>query len=72
MTCVPINSAGGTAYYNAMACTANFAWANRQVLLHIARDVFMDTLGISPWDLGMHLVYEFIIKKSRFQTNANK
>ncbi len=58
LACTPINSPDGTAYYNAMACAANFAWANRQVLLHNARDVFMRTFHISPRDLGMRMVYD--------------
>ncbi|MGM0452894.1 MAG: RtcB family protein [Thermodesulfobacteriota bacterium] len=58
LACTPIHSPDGTAYYNAMACAANFAWANRQVLLHNARDIFMRTFRISPRDLGMRMVYD--------------
>lgn len=58
LACMPINSAEGKAYYRAMACAANFAWANRQILMHIAADSFMSALGISPRDLSMRLVYD--------------
>ncbi|MCF8024644.1 MAG: RtcB family protein [Desulfobacteraceae bacterium] len=58
LACMPINSAEGKAYYRAMACAANFAWANRQILMHLAGDAFMSALGISPRDLSMRLVYD--------------
>jgi tRNA-splicing ligase RtcB len=41
-----------------MACAANYAWANRQILLHHSRDVFMRVFGISPRDLRMNLLYD--------------
>ena len=41
-----------------MACAANYAWANRQILLHRARETFQQVLGIGPRDLAMHQVYD--------------
>ncbi|MBS3731284.1 MAG: RtcB family protein, partial [Desulfobacterales bacterium] len=70
LACMPINSAGGRAYYNAMACAANFAWANRQVLMHLARDVFMETLDISPRELAMHLVYDVCHNIAKIETHV--
>ncbi len=58
LACALFRSPEGEQYFNAMACAANFAWANRQVLMHMAMDVFMDVLGISPRDLGARLVYD--------------
>ncbi len=40
LACVPIRSTAGERYLAAMAAAANFAWANRQYLLHLARNVF--------------------------------
>jgi tRNA-splicing ligase RtcB len=54
----PIKSPEGEAYFAAMACAANYAWANRQCLMHWTRETFEKTLGISPRDLGMGLVYD--------------
>ena len=42
---------------SAMAAAANYAWVNRQILLHQARQVFMKTLDISPRELGMNQLY---------------
>jgi tRNA-splicing ligase RtcB (3'-phosphate/5'-hydroxy nucleic acid ligase) len=58
LVCAPIGSEVGGRYLRAMACAANYAWANRQILLHRTREVFMRTLGMSPNALSMNLVYD--------------
>jgi len=54
----PLKSNSGKRYLAAMACAANYAWANRQILMHWARETFLETLLISPRDLGMKLLYD--------------
>jgi tRNA-splicing ligase RtcB len=56
LVCAPIQSPGGQRYLQAMACAANYAWANRQILLHRCREVFEKALHISPHSLNMRLV----------------
>jgi tRNA-splicing ligase RtcB len=58
LACAMIQSKEGMRYFNAMACAANYAWANRQVLMHRSRDAFLKVLGIGPRDLGMSLLYD--------------
>lgn len=58
LACAMFHSPEGRQYFNAMACAANFAWANRQILMHMARDVIMDVFRISPRELAMRLVYD--------------
>ena len=58
LACARIQSEEGQRYYRAMACAANYAWTNRQVLMHRATDVFLRVLGIGPADLGLNLVYD--------------
>ena len=58
LACAMIQSEQGRRYYNAMACAANYAWANRQILMHMSKDVMLGVLGISPRDLGLNLVYD--------------
>ena len=41
-----------------MRAAANFAFANRQVLAHAAREVFERVLGRPPRDLAMSVVYD--------------
>jgi tRNA-splicing ligase RtcB (3'-phosphate/5'-hydroxy nucleic acid ligase) len=58
LACARIQSPEGRRYLSAMACAANYAYANRQILLHLSREVFEQVLGISPKNLNMRLVYD--------------
>jgi len=58
LACAPVNSPEGEAYLSAMKCAANYAWANRQCLMHLTRKVFERVLS-QPWEkLGMRLIYD--------------
>jgi tRNA-splicing ligase RtcB len=70
-----IRSELGQRYLNAMACAANYAWTNRQILLHLARNVFMDVFSIGPSSLSMNLVYDVchnIAKKEEHIVDGEK
>jgi tRNA-splicing ligase RtcB len=58
LCCAPVNSPEGKNYFGAMASAANFAWANRQLLMHWTRDSFSKVLGASPGKLGISLIYD--------------
>jgi tRNA-splicing ligase RtcB len=58
LACTYLSSQRGRNYLAAMACGANYAWANRQILMHQTREIFEKTLRIAPRELGMHLVYD--------------
>lgn len=58
LACTPIQSDEGQRYLSAMACAANYAWANRQIMLHMSRDIFADVFSIGPRDLEMNLLYD--------------
>ncbi|MGH7549261.1 MAG: RtcB family protein [Gemmatimonadota bacterium] len=58
LAAAPLASNEGRAYLGAMRCAANYAWCNRQVMLHKVRETFQRVLGIGPRQLGMHLVYD--------------
>ena len=58
LVCAYLKSEMGKKYYAAMACAANYAWANREVLTHWTREILEKTLNISPRDLNMNLVYD--------------
>lgn len=45
LACVPISSREGRSYLGAMAAAANFAFANRQMMTHRAREAFRRVLG---------------------------
>ena len=58
LACARLKSDQGRRYLAAMACAANYAWANRQVLMHRTRETLVKALSISPKGLGMKLLYD--------------
>ena len=55
---VPFTSPEGQAYFAAMACAANYAWANRQMIVHWVRQSFEQVFGRDAESLGLHIVYD--------------
>lgn len=55
LACVPIQSKQGQSYLAAMAAAANFAWANRQAILHFTRAAFTRIFGEAA---RLDLVYD--------------
>jgi tRNA-splicing ligase RtcB len=58
LSCAPVDSPEGRQYLSAMACAANYAWANRQVMMALTKRAFARALGSSEEDLGLRLVYD--------------
>ena len=58
LACAPFSSPEGKDYFAAMQAAANYAWANRQCIMHWTKEVFMSVLSISPKELGMSLIYD--------------
>lgn len=58
LDCAPFKSPEGRSYFGAMAAAANYAWANRQVLLHLVRQAVANVMGKSAEAMGMRLVYD--------------
>jgi tRNA-splicing ligase RtcB len=72
LACVPIASAEGQAYLAAMRAAANFAWANRQAILHFLRGSLRQLFGKS---LQAELVYDVchnIAKRERHVVEGRK
>ncbi|MDR2427011.1 MAG: RtcB family protein [Endomicrobium sp.] len=42
LCCAPINSQEGKTYFSAMACGANYAWVNRQMITYFIRQAFKE------------------------------
>ena len=66
---VPVESAEGQHYLGAMAAAANFAWANRHVLAHEARQAFAAAFGTSSEQTGMELVYDVAHNLAKIETH---
>ncbi len=58
LVCAPVNSKEGQQYLSAMACAANYAWANRQCIMHWTREVFQNFFRMSVGELGLELIYD--------------
>ena len=58
LACAPVNSKEGQDYFKAMSAGANFAWANRQMIMHWVRESFQNVLKEDAEDMGMRLVYD--------------
>ncbi|MBI2108412.1 RtcB family protein, partial [Candidatus Woesearchaeota archaeon] len=58
LSCAPFQSKEGQDYYKAMACAANMAFANRQVILNQVRKGFSKVFHAEPEKLEMHLIYD--------------
>jgi len=58
LVCAPVHSKEGQRYLGAMQAAANFAWANRQIMTHLAREVFSEIFRRPPELLGMRVVYD--------------
>ncbi len=56
LACVPVDSGEGREYLGAMRAAANYAWTNRQVIMHLAREALSEAMGVSPD--SMPLLYD--------------
>jgi tRNA-splicing ligase RtcB (3'-phosphate/5'-hydroxy nucleic acid ligase) len=75
LACAPVNSPEGQNYFKAMACAANFAWCNRQMIVHWVRESFEKIIGSSAEDLEMKIVYDVchnIAKLEEHETEGKK
>ena len=75
LACAPLRSDLAKRYLAGMACAANYAWANRQVLMHLTRETLLSALEITPGELGMKLLYDVchnIAKKERHLVDGQK
>ena len=58
LACAPVQSPDGQDYLVAMACAANYAWANRQCITHWTRESFVKVFGKSRRELRLMQIYD--------------
>lgn len=58
LACAPFDSPEAKDYLGAMRAAANYAWANRQCIMHWAREAFLKFFSATPGELGMSLIYD--------------
>ncbi len=69
LACAPISSEMGRRYFSAMACAANYAWANREILMTLAIRAFEETLHLSPREHGFRLLYDVCHNIAKMETH---
>lgn len=67
LACTPIRSTEGRDYFAAMSAAANYAWANRQTIMHWTIETFSRVLGASPQSLQIKLVYDLCHNIAKFE-----
>ena len=67
LACARIESAAGRDYIAAMRGASNYAWANRQLLMHLALRSIQTSLKISASTLRARLVYDIGHNNAKFE-----
>ena len=70
LSCAPASAPEGRAYLAAMACAANYAWANRQRVTHTVREVAVRQLGVEPE--SVRLVYDVAHNVAKCETHGDR
>jgi tRNA-splicing ligase RtcB len=75
LACAPLGSPEARQYLAAMACAANYAWANRQCIAHWVREAFERVLQTPARKLGLQMVYDVchnIAKMEEHEVNGQR
>lgn len=69
LCCAPLRSPEGREYLAAMACAANYAFANRQLITAWVRDSFEQALGQSQQALRLSVIYDVCHNIAKMETH---
>ncbi len=58
LACAPLKSSHAQEYLAAMACAANYGWANRQMIVHWTRQTFEQVFNTTAKKLQMQQIYD--------------
>jgi tRNA-splicing ligase RtcB (3'-phosphate/5'-hydroxy nucleic acid ligase) len=76
LACAPGNSPEAKDYIQAMACAVNYAFCNRQAIMHWVRQSFQQVYHDDPEKFGLKLVYDVAHNIAKVEThkidNTNK
>jgi len=67
LACAPLGSPEARDYFAGMACAANYAWANRQCIVHWVRETFERVFEASAAKLGLRQVYDVAHNIAKFE-----
>lgn len=69
LCCAPVESPEGRQYVAAMSAAANYAWANRQIIMELARRSILHMLRIKPEELQARLLYDVCHNIAKMETH---
>jgi tRNA-splicing ligase RtcB len=69
LACAPGKSDEAKDYYQAMACAVNYAFSNRQTIMHWVRQSFQQTFNQDPETFGLNLVYDVAHNIAKVETH---
>jgi tRNA-splicing ligase RtcB len=70
LCCAPVSSPEGEQYLKGMACAANFAFTNRQMITHWVRETFEQVFRKGPRDLKLDLIYDVCHNIAKIETHT--
>ena len=69
LSCAPGNSSEAQDYIQAMACAVNYAFSNRQAIMHWVRQSFQQVFHEDPEKFGLKLVYDVAHNIAKTETH---
>ena len=69
LSCAPGNSSEARDYIEAMSCAVNYAFANRQAIMHWVRESFKQVYQQDPEKFGLNLVYDVAHNIAKVETH---
>ncbi len=69
LACAPGNSSEARDYVEAMACAVNYAFCNRQAIMHWVRQSFQQVYHEDPEKFGLKLVYDVAHNIAKVETH---
>jgi len=68
LACAPVHSPEGRSYFGAMACAANYAWTNRQIIMHRVRELLQKMYRVDYEDMNM--IYDVAHNVAKFEQHT--
>jgi len=72
LACAPVDSEEAQDYFKAMAAAANYAWTNRQMILHWVRESFEQVFRQDAENMDMSVVYDVAHNIAKKETHNIK
>ncbi|BDH79873.1 RNA-splicing ligase RtcB [Methanothermobacter tenebrarum] len=72
LACAPVDSEEAREYFQAMAAAANYAWANRQMIVHWVRESFEQVFKKPAEDMEMEILYDVAHNIAKKETHPIK